>query len=185
MPLDAAGERALAEAVDGELDRSCRSRRPGTSIAGTSACSSRSRQVDDGDERRVERDLLARLRVPLARRRPRSAPLTSASLSAFSGELHLRFRCDFTLPLRDVVARLRAVERGLRDELLVRAASFDRRVFSASASLRASRSSAPCALDQLELEVGGVDHARAAGRRCTGSPSRTVHLAHVARRPSP
>ena len=73
-------------------------------------------QVDDGDDRRVERDLLARLHVPLRddageRRDDRRI------LDRVLREPHLRLD-RLQAALRDAVARFAAVERVLRDELL-------------------------------------------------------------------
>ena len=147
------------------------SRSSGMSTAGTIACSSSVAEVDDGDERRVERDLLARLHVPLgddARQRRRR----TASFSA------LRASCtcasaDFTLPRGDVEARLGVVERVLRDEVLLQQLLVGRPRLLGQRQLRSRRLERALPLDELRLEVGGVDAAEHLPG-LTASPSRTV-----------
>src|SRR6185503_2447148 len=63
-PLDTAGEPALTEAVDRELD-GLAYRELGNVHGGHSGLQLHVGQVDDGDERRIERDLLADLDVAL------------------------------------------------------------------------------------------------------------------------
>ena len=153
--LDAPGEAALAEAVDRELDRHA-DRELRDVDRGHHRLQLHLRQVDDGDERRVERDLLAGLHVALGddagqrRRRDRI-------LQRVLGELHLRFgRLHAALRRR---SRLDSELSNAFCEMKFCFRSFwlVASVLSAIASCAFADSSCALALDQLGLEVGGVD----------------------------
>ncbi len=145
----------------------------GMSTAGTSACSSislRSTMVTSGD---VERDFLAGLHVPFRddsgqRRRD------DRVLQRVRRKLDLRLRRLDAAAATTSKLDYGIVERILRDEVLVQERLVGRLRLVGHRELRFRRFERARALDQLRLEVGGVDARQQLALARTDSPSRTV-----------
>ena len=167
----------LAEAVDGELDRHA-DRKLGNVDRRNHRLHLEIAEVDDRDERRLDRDLLARLHVALgddaAQRRD-----DIGVVQRIPRELDLRLR-RLQVAARDAVRRLGAVERVLRDELVV--AEGARSSCASSRRARAARGRfRPRRRDRRAGTRGrAMSMCASFCPARTGSPSRTVELDDVA-----
>src|SRR5690349_17254825 len=153
-PVDASTEAALAEAVDGELDRHAerklrhvdrRHERLDLEVA----------QVDDGHDRRLDRNFLAALHVPLrndAGKRRHDLGIGERVLR----KLQLRLG-RFDAAARDVERRLGVVERVLGYELVVEQPHVHRARLLGEPELRARALERTGAVDEPRLEIRRID----------------------------
>ena len=150
----------------------------GTSDAGTAACSSisvRSTTVTSGESNATfSPGWTCRLATDAGERRR-----GDGVAQRVAGELHLRFR-RFDAALRHAEARLGIVVRVLRDEVLLQQRLVRRLRLGGHGELRLRRLERADALDELRLEVGGVD-ARQQLAGPDGLAFADRDLAHVAR----